>query len=106
MTTIDHVRPVTASTSRRLFIVLLPLTIAMGLAAVGAFGTYVAMRLPVRLLHFLAISLAIGTLAFALSTLLRRYTFAGVLPFWATLAVALAVAPVGGLIAQQVLAVS
>ena len=62
------------------------------LAVVGGFGSYVAMGLPVRLLHFSATSLAIGALAFALSESLRRCVFAGTLPFWAAIVVAVATA--------------
>lgn len=106
MTIIDYIRPNAAAPSQRILVLLLPLAIATALAVVGAFGSYVAMGLPVRLLHFLAIALAVGTLAFGLSASLRRYVFAGVLPFWASVAVALVVAPAGGLIAQQALAIS
>lgn len=74
---------------------------AVGLAVVGAFGSYVAMGLPLRLLHFLGTSLAISILAFGLSASLRRYVLGGAFPFWASLIVALAIAPLGGLIVQQ-----
>jgi hypothetical protein len=40
---------------------------AIALAVVGAFGSYVVMGLPLRLLHFSATSLAIGAGAFAVS---------------------------------------
>jgi hypothetical protein len=106
MTIIDHIRPNAAGTPPRLLVLVLPLAIAIALAVVGAFGSYVAMELPVRLLHFLAIGLAIGTLAFGLSAFLRRYVFAGALPFWASVAVASAIAPAGGLLVQQALTIS
>jgi hypothetical protein len=101
MTILELVRPKTALASRYVSFTLLPLVVALALAIVGAFGSYVAMGLPVRLLHFSATSLAIGALAFALSESLRRCVFAGTLPFWGTIVVAVATAPLGALIVQQ-----
>src|SRR3954471_4920671 len=56
---------------------------------------------PLRLLHFSPTSLVIGAVAFILLVSLRRYVFAGALPFWAAIFVAMATAPLGGLIIQQ-----
>jgi hypothetical protein len=100
MTIIELARP-NAAASRYLLAVLLPLAMAIGLAAVGAFGSYVAMGLPLRLLHFSVTSLAISALVLILLEILRRYVFAGALPFWTTIFVASATAPLGGLIIQQ-----
>jgi LytTr DNA-binding domain len=94
MTIIDLARPKPP-------IALLPLLMAIALAVVGAFGSYVVMGLPLRLLHFCTTSLVIGAVAFILLGSLRRYVFAGALPFWSTLFVATATAPLGGLIIQQ-----
>jgi LytTr DNA-binding domain len=90
---------------RRLLAVLLPLIVATALAIVGAFGTYVTMTLPLRLLHFVSVGLVIGALAFALSESLRRICFGGELPFWARLAIAFVTAPPGAWIVQQALSV-
>ena len=60
MTIIDLVRPKATLASRYFSFALLPLVVAIALAIVGGFGSYVAMGLPVRLLHFSATSLAIG----------------------------------------------
>ncbi|MEA2885538.1 MAG: hypothetical protein QOH32_4854 [Bradyrhizobium sp.] len=105
MTILDLVQPKATLASRYFSFTLLPLVVAIALAVVGGFGSYVAMGLPVRLLHFSATSLAIGALAFALSESLRRCVFAGALPFWAAIAVAVATAPLGALIVQQSLGV-
>src|SRR4051812_46356473 len=59
MTIIDLPRPNAATAPRYLLAALLPLAVAVALAIVGAFGSYVVMGLPLRLLHFLATSLAI-----------------------------------------------
>lgn len=101
MTIPDFVLPKATVASRYLPALLLTLAVAIAMAVVGAFGSYVAMGLPIRLLHFSTTSLAICALAFALSETLRRCVFAGILPFWATMAVALAAAPLGALIIQQ-----
>jgi hypothetical protein len=101
MTIIDLARPNTTIASRYLLAALLPLLMAIALAVVGAFGSYVAMGLPLRLLHFSTTSLVIGAVAFILLGSLRRYVFAGALPFWTTIFVAMATAPLGGLIIQQ-----
>jgi len=85
--------------------VLLPLAVAATLAIVGAFGTYVSMTLPLRLLHFVSVGLAIGGLAFTLSESLRRFCFGGTLPFWAMLAIAFVTAPPGAWIVHQALSV-
>jgi hypothetical protein len=101
MTIIDLARPNTTIASRYLLAALLPLLMAIALAVVGAFGSYVVMGLPLRLLHFSTTSLVIGAVAFILLGSLRRYVFAGALPFWITIFVAVATAPLGGLIIQQ-----
>jgi hypothetical protein len=72
-----------ANATSRLAIAGLPLAIAVALAVVGAFGSYVSMRLPLRLLHFCATS--IGALAFAVTTALLRYLFRGAEPLWAAI---------------------
>jgi LytTr DNA-binding domain len=101
MTIIDLAQPNTTIASRYLVAALLPLAMAVALALVGAFGSYVAMGLPLRLLHFSTTSLVIGAVAFILLGSLRRYVFAGSLPFWTTIFVATTTAPLGGLIIQQ-----
>jgi LytTr DNA-binding domain len=101
MTIIDIARPNTTIASRYLVAALLPLAMAIALALVGAFGSYVVMGFPLRLLHFSTTSLVIGAVAFILLGSLRRYVFAGALPFWTTIFVAMATAPLGGLIIQQ-----
>jgi hypothetical protein len=88
----------------RLIAALLPLAVAIALAAVGAFGSYVTMSLPLRVVHFVSVSLVIGGLGFALSELLRRYWFRGALPFWTPVAIAFVTAPPGGWIVRQALA--
>ena len=101
MTIIDIARPNTTIASRYVVAALLPLAMAIALALVGAFGSYVAMGFPLRLLHFSTTSLVIGAVAFILLGSLRHYVFAGTLPFWTTIFVAMAMAPLGGLIIQQ-----
>lgn len=93
--------PASSLAMRHLPFPLLHLVLAAGLATLGAFGSYVAMGFAARLLHFAISTLAIGTLIYVLTVGLRRYVFAGALPFWAMAAVALATAPIGGLIVQQ-----
>jgi hypothetical protein len=88
---------------RRAVAVLFPLAVATALAVVGAFGTYVSMTLPLRLLHFVSVGLVIGALAFALSESLRRFYFGGVLPFWTMLAIAFVTAPPGAWVVHQAL---
>lgn len=105
MTIFDRIHPNAVAAWQRRLVLTLPLAMAAALAVFGAFGSYIVMGLPVRLLHFLATSTAIGALAFGLSVLLRRYMFAGALPFWASLVIAVAIAPAGGLLVQQSLAV-
>lgn len=90
---------------RRQGALLLPLAFALLLAAVGAFGSYTSMGLPVRLLHFATVGLLVGALAAALSVAAQRYLFAGTLPFWAVLAIAAVTAPPGGWIVQRLLGV-
>jgi uncharacterized membrane protein YvlD (DUF360 family) len=90
-----------ANATSRLAIAGLPLAIAVPLAVVGAFGSYVSMRLPLRLLHFCATSFVIGALAFAVTTALRRYLFRGAEPLWAAILTAMALAPPAALIVQQ-----
>lgn len=105
MTIFGQLQPNTTAAWPRWLVMCLPLIAAAVLAIVGAFGSYVVMGLPFRLLHFLATSAAIGALAVGLSVLLSRYVFKGVLPFWASLAVAVVLAPAGGLMVQQSLAI-
>jgi DNA-binding LytR/AlgR family response regulator len=93
--------PSANTTSRRLAVAVLPLAMAIALAVVGAFGSYVSMGLPLRLLHFSATSFAIGAAAFAVSAALRRYLFPEGQPLWATIVTALALAPPGAVIVQQ-----
>jgi hypothetical protein len=62
---------------RRQGVLLLPLVVAAILAAVGAFGSYVSMSLPLRLLHFATVGLLVGALAAALSAAAQRYLFRG-----------------------------
>ncbi|MBS0529892.1 MAG: LytTR family transcriptional regulator [Proteobacteria bacterium] len=101
MTIIDLTRPTLVTAPRYLLAALLTLAMAIALAVVGAFGSYVTMGLPLRLLHFCASSFAINAVALIVLGYLRRYVFAGALPFWTTISVALATAPLGGLIVQQ-----
>ena len=96
--------PTAALRSPRLIALLLPLAVATALAAVGAFGSYVSMSLPLRLVHFASVSLVIGGIGFALSESLRRYWFRGALPFWAPVGIAFVTAPPGGWIVRQALA--
>ncbi|MET0219856.1 MAG: LytTR family DNA-binding domain-containing protein [Tardiphaga sp.] len=84
--------------------VALPLMVAILLAMVGAFGTYVSMGLPLRLLHFVSVGLAIAGISAALSWLARRYWFDSELPFWAMLSIALITMPPGAGIVWQGLA--
>jgi hypothetical protein len=101
MTIIDLTRPPAITAPRYLLAALLPLAMAIALAVVGAFGSYVTMGFPLRLLHFCATSFAIGAVALIVLGSLRRYVFEGGLPLWITISVALATAPLGGLIAKQ-----
>jgi LytTr DNA-binding domain len=104
MTIADIFSPIALLRRPRLIAAMLPLAVAMALAAVGAFGSYLSMTLPLRLLHFVSISLVIGGLSFVLSESIRRQWFKGALPFWATAAIALVTAPPGGWIVLQALA--
>lgn len=104
MTVRDQIGPFGPLTLQRTLLSLLHLALPLSLAGLGAFGTYVAMGFPSRLLHFSITSLAVSALIVVLAAVLRRYVFAGTLPLWAMAAVALATAPAGGLIVQQSLA--
>lgn len=84
-------------------VLLLPLLVAVMLAAVGAFGSYITMGLPLRLLHFATVGLLVGALAAALSIAAQRYLFAGAQPFWSVLVIAAATAPPGGWIVRELL---
>ncbi len=88
---------------RRQGVLLLPLAVALLLAAVGAFGSYISMDLPLRLLHFASVGLLVGALATALSVAAQRYLFAGTLPFWTVVAIAGVTAAPGGWIVQELL---
>jgi hypothetical protein len=101
MTIIELARPNTTIASRYLLAAVLPLLVAIALAVVGAFGSYVAMGLPLRLLHFCSTSFVIGAVAFIVLGSLRRYVFGDALPLWTAILVAMATAPLGGLIIQQ-----
>lgn len=103
MTIIALFRPDPFAVLRRHSALALPLLTAIVLAMVGAFGSYVGMGLPVRLLHFIAAAVLISPLSLALSVLIQRYVVAGAAPFWTVLVVAAAVAPVGGLVMQELL---
>jgi hypothetical protein len=94
-------RPHASTRSLHLAIAALPLAMAIALALLGAFGSYVSMGLPLRLLHFSAIALAIGAPAFAVSAALRRYVFKDAQPLWAAILIAAALAPPGAVIVQQ-----
>lgn len=101
MTIIELARPNTTIGSRYLLAALLPLLVAIALAVVGAFGSYVVMGLPLRLLHFCTTSLVLGAVAFVVLGSLRRYVFAGGLPLWTAIVVAVATAPLGGFVIQE-----
>ncbi|MGG6897811.1 MULTISPECIES: LytTR family DNA-binding domain-containing protein [Rhizobium] len=91
---------------RRPAAILLPLVVATALAVTGAFGTYVSMTLPLRLLHFAGVAIAICAIAFALCEIVQRFWFGGALPFWAMLAIGAITAPVGGWIVLEALGLS
>ncbi|WP_342359161.1 LytTR family DNA-binding domain-containing protein [Terrarubrum flagellatum] len=91
---------------RRPAAILLPLVVAASFAVTGAFGTYVSMTLPLRLLHFVGVAIAICTIVFALSEIVRRFWFGGVLPFWTMLAIGVITAPAGGWIVLESLGLS
>lgn len=88
---------------RRQGALLLPLAAAVILAAVGAFGSYIAMDLPLRLLHFATVGLLVGAMATALSMAAQRYLFTSALPLWVVLAIAVVTAAPGGWIVQELL---
>lgn len=87
-------------------VILLPLIVAASLATTGAFGTYVSMTLPLRLLHFFGVAIVICTIVFALSEIVQRVWFGGALPFWAMLAIGVITAPAGGWIVLEALCLS
>ncbi|MGY3585907.1 hypothetical protein ACVIGB_005033 [Bradyrhizobium sp. USDA 4341] len=103
MTITELFRQDSMALPRRHAALLLPVATGIGLAIVGAFGTYVGMGLLTRLLHFVAGSLLITTLVIAVTALVRRYLFSGAEPLWVAVGVAVAVAPVGGWIVHQLL---
>ena len=82
MTFASVARPNASARLLRLAALALPLAMAIGLAVVGAFGSYVSMGLPLRLIHFSAIALAIGAPSFAVSAALRRYVFKSARPLF------------------------
>lgn len=88
---------------RRPAAILLPLVVATALAVTGAFGTYVSMTLPLRLLHFVGVAIAIYAVVFVLSGFVQRFWFGGALPFWAMLAIGVITAPAGGWIVLEAL---
>ncbi|MFS8047775.1 LytTR family DNA-binding domain-containing protein [Rhizobium sp. BR 314] len=87
-------------------VILLPLIAAAALAVTGAFGTYVSMTLPLRLLHFVGVAIVICAIVFALCEVVQRFWFGGALPFWAMLAIGAITAPVGGWIVLGALGLS
>lgn len=91
---------------RRPAAILLPLVVATALAVTGAFGTYVSMTLPLRLLHFVGVAIAIYAVVFVLSGFVQRFWFGGALPFWAMLAIGVITAPAGGWIVLEALVLS
>ena len=101
MTMTGLVRPGSSASPRQVATLALPIAAAIGLAAVGAFGSYVAMPFPLRLVHFLCTALCIGTAAALITAALRRYVFAGGLPLWASLGVAVVTAPLGAAVVLQ-----
>ncbi|MFD9900335.1 LytTR family DNA-binding domain-containing protein [Mesorhizobium sp. NPDC059025] len=86
--------------------ILLPLVVAATLAVTGAFGTYVSMTLPLRLLHFVGVAIAVYAVVFALSEIVQRFWFGGALPFWAMLTIGAITAPAGGWIVLETLRLS
>ncbi|MGY3692858.1 hypothetical protein ACVIGA_002938 [Bradyrhizobium sp. USDA 3240] len=103
MTITELFRQDSMALPRRHAALVLPVVTGVGLAIVGAFGTYVGMGLLTRLVHFVAGALLITTLVIGVTALVRRYLFSGAEPFWAAIGVAIAVAPAGGWIVQQLL---
>lgn len=103
MTITELLRQDSMALPRRHAALVLPVVTGVGLAIVGAFGTYVGMGLPTRLVHFVVGALLITTLVIAATALVRRYLFSGAEPLWAAIGVAIAVAPAGGWIVQQLL---
>ncbi|MDL2409074.1 LytTR family DNA-binding domain-containing protein [Rhizobium calliandrae] len=91
---------------RRPAVILLPLVVAAALAVTGAFGTYVSMTLPLRLLHFVGVAISIYAIVFALCEIVRRFWFGDALPFWAMLAIGSITAPAGGWIVLEALGLS
>ena len=91
---------------RRPAVILLPLVVAAALAVTGAFGTYVSMTLPLRLLYFVGVAIAICAIIFALCGIVQRFWFDGALPFWAMLAIGAITAPAGGWIVLEALGLS
>ena len=57
---------------RRHAALVLPVVTGVGLAIVGAFGTYVGMGLLTRLVHFVVGALLITTLVIGVTALVRR----------------------------------
>lgn len=74
--------------------------VGLALGLLGPFGTYFAMPLPVRLVHFLANCLVIGGMIVIAGWAVRRFLFRGPMPIWAALAVALAFAPLGAVVVR------
>lgn len=81
---------------------LLALWIGAGLVlgVIGPFGSYIGMSLPVRLVHFVGNVVSISLLVMAMTILARRFLFAGALPFWAMVAIAVLAAPPGALVVE------
>ena len=81
---------------------LLGFWVAAGLVLglIGPFGSYIGMRLPVRLVHFVCNVVSISLLVLAMTVLARRFLFNGALPFWAVLVIAGATAWPGALIVE------
>jgi LytTr DNA-binding domain len=77
---------------------LLALGLVLGL--VGPFGSYVAMGLPVRLLHFATNVILIGGLCAAASLAAKRVLRLQAFPLWLAIAIALAMAPPGAMIVE------
>jgi DNA-binding LytR/AlgR family response regulator len=101
MTFASIARPPASARSLHLAIAALPLAMAIALAVVGAFGSYVSMGLPLRLIHFSGVAVAIGAPAFAVSVAQRRFVFRNAQPLWAAILTAIALAPPGALVVQQ-----
>jgi len=82
----------------RLGLVLTVLALGVLLGVLGPFGSYLGISLPVRVIHYTANMAVISVMAVAANAVAARFLFRGEVPLWASLVIALLIAPPAALV--------